>query len=184
MQNRKPMLLVMAGPNGSGKSTITQFFEKIGKYTNADDMVLSTGMSNEEAAKLADVSRYNSINAHEDLTFETVLSSEYKIKILEKAKSEGYFIKCIFVLTADPQINIFRIESRVSQGGHYVDSDKVKDRYWKSLANIKRLMKICDIMHVYDNTSEPMRIIRKHKDDISVFANEYWTEEKIYELLK
>lgn len=36
MLNRKPMVLVMAGPNGSGKSTITQFFEKVGKYTNAD----------------------------------------------------------------------------------------------------------------------------------------------------
>lgn len=25
MQNRKPMVLVLAGPNGSGKSTITTF---------------------------------------------------------------------------------------------------------------------------------------------------------------
>ena len=36
MQNRKPMILVLAGPNGSGKSTITTFFDKVGKYTNAD----------------------------------------------------------------------------------------------------------------------------------------------------
>ena len=35
MQNRKPMILVLAGPNGSGKSTITTFFDKVGKYTNA-----------------------------------------------------------------------------------------------------------------------------------------------------
>lgn len=41
MQNRKPMVLVLAGPNGSGKSTITAFFEKVGKYTNADDIVTS-----------------------------------------------------------------------------------------------------------------------------------------------
>ena len=44
MQNKKPMVLVLAGPNGSGKSTITTFFEKIGQYTNADDVVMSTGM--------------------------------------------------------------------------------------------------------------------------------------------
>jgi len=31
MQNRKPMILVLAGPNGSGKSTITTFFDKVGK---------------------------------------------------------------------------------------------------------------------------------------------------------
>ena len=36
------MVLVFAGPNGSGKSTITQYFEKVGEYTNADDIVPST----------------------------------------------------------------------------------------------------------------------------------------------
>ena len=63
MQNRKPMVLVLAGPNGSGKSTITTFFEKVGKYTNADDIVASTGMDNDnmEAATLADKMRYESI---------------------------------------------------------------------------------------------------------------------------
>ena len=50
MQNRKPMILVLAGPNGSGKSTITTFFDKVGKYTNADDVVATTGMNNMEAA--------------------------------------------------------------------------------------------------------------------------------------
>ena len=45
MQNRKPMILVLAGPNGSGKSTITTFFDKVGKYTNADDVVATTGMN-------------------------------------------------------------------------------------------------------------------------------------------
>ena len=38
MSTRKPMILVLAGPNGSGKSTITQYFEKVGEYTNADDV--------------------------------------------------------------------------------------------------------------------------------------------------
>lgn len=44
MQNKKPMILVLAGPNGSGKSTITAFFDKVGKYTNADDVVATTGI--------------------------------------------------------------------------------------------------------------------------------------------
>ena len=46
MSTRKPMIQVFAGPNGSGKSTITQFFDKVGEYTNADDVVASTGMDN------------------------------------------------------------------------------------------------------------------------------------------
>ena len=77
MQNRKPMILVLAGPNGSGNSTITTFFDKVGKYTNADDVVATTGMDNMIAALMVDRMRYESIDKKEDFTFETVLSSEY-----------------------------------------------------------------------------------------------------------
>lgn len=183
MSERKPMILVLAGPNGSGKSTITQFFDIVGSYTNADDMVASTGMSNQEAAVFADKKRYHSIEVKEDFTFETVLSSKYKLDILKKAKSEGYFIKCVFVLTIDASINVSRVAARVASGGHDVEEVKIRSRYEKSLNNIKKLLEICDIMHVYDNTYSPVRIIRKHKEQLSIFPNELWTEEKIIDLI-
>ncbi len=41
---------------------------------------------------------------------------------------------------------------------------KVIERYYKSINNIKELLNICDIVHVYDNTKTPERIIRKHKE--------------------
>ena len=180
---RKPMILFFAGPNGSGKSTVTPFFDKVGNYTNADDIVLSSGLSNLDAAKIVDESRYTSIKNKEDFTFETVLSSKYKIDILNKAKSECYFIKGIFVLTVDPQINISRVKTRIANGGHGVAKDKIVSRYYKSLDNIKVLMDICDILHIYDNTEEPVRIVRKHKDDISIFANKFWSIEDIENLI-
>ncbi len=183
MLNRKPMVLVLAGPNGSGKSTITQYFEKVGEYTNADDVVAATGMSNQEAAEFVDKKRYHSIEMKQDFTFETVLSSHYKLDILREAKKEGYFIKCIFVLTVDPLVNVARVEARVAAGGHGVCKDLIIKRYYKSLANIKELMNLCDILHVYDNTVNPVRIIRKHKEDVSVFPNELWTEDMILNLL-
>ena len=183
--NKKPMVLVFAGPNGSGKSTITEFFETIGTYTNADNIVAATGISNIEAAQQVDKKRYLSISKKEDFTFETVLSSNYKIDILKKAKDSGYFIKCIFVLTIDPVINIARVEARVANGGHNVDSETIKKRYYKTLANIKELIKLCDILHVYDNsTDKPVRIIRKHKEQFSIFPNKLWTKEKIFALLE
>lgn len=184
MSIKKPMILVLAGPNGSGKSTFTQYFEIVGTYTNADDIVMATGMDNRKAAEYVDQKRYESIAQKKDFTFETVLSSNYKLDILQKAKQEGYFIKCIFVLTVDPLINVARVEARVASGGHDVDKKKIVERYYKSLDNIKKLMEICDIMHVYDNTMlEPIRIIRKHKDDISIFPNEFWSEEQIFALI-
>ena len=111
-------------------------------------------------------------------------TSHFKLDILEKAKKEGYFIKCIFVLTVDPLINVARVETRVASGGHDVERTKIIERYYKSLNNIKRLMEFCDILHVYDNTMIPIRIIRKHKEDISIFPNELWSEDKILELLE
>lgn len=184
MSTKKPMVLVLAGPNGSGKSTITQYFEIVGMYTNADEVVAATGMSNEDAARLVDEKRYASIDKTEDFTFETVLSSRYKIDILEKAKEAGYFIKCVFVLTIDPFVNVARVEARVASGGHGVDREKIIKRYYRSLNNIKRLMELCDILHVYDNTVEPVRIIRKHKEEISIFPNELWSEEDIRKLIE
>lgn len=184
MQIKKPMALVIAGPNGSGKSTFTQYFEKIGEYTNADEVVAATGMDNMEAAYLVDEKRYTAIAEKRDFSFETVLSSQYKMDILKKAKSEGYFIKCIFVLTASPYVNITRVQMRVSQGGHDVEKKKIIERYNKSLANIKDLLKICDIMHVYDNTVQAVRIIRKHKEEITVFPNELWSKEDILSLMQ
>lgn len=183
MSSKKPLLLVIAGPNGSGKSTILQYFEKVGTYTNADDVVASTGMPNEDAATLVDERRYFSIDQREDFSFETVLSSDYKLKLLKNAKENDYFIKCVFILTANPLINVARVEARVASGGHAVSKEKIVSRYKKALDNIKELITICDIIHVYDNTlDKPVRIIRKHKEEFTIFPNELWTEERILNL--
>ena len=91
---------------------------------------------------------------------------------------------CLFVLTVNPFINVARVEARVASGGHNVDKEKIISRYYKSLRNIKYLLDICDILHVYDNTIEPVRIIRKHKGDISIFPNELWSEDRIINLIE
>ena len=183
MFDRKPKVLVIAGPNGSGKSTITQYLDIVGTYTNADDIVSATGISNERAAIQVGKLRYHSIYIKEDFAFETVLASRHKLNILEKAKAEGYFIECIFVLTVDPSVNVARVSARVAFGGHDVEERLIRERYYQSLDNIKKLLEICDIVHVYDNTEEPVRIIKKHKEDISIFPNDLWTEERILSLL-
>lgn len=44
-------------------------------------------------------------------------------------------------------------------------------------------MRLCDIMHVYDSTDKAERIIKKHKEDISIFPNAFWDEESIVHLI-
>ena len=183
MQNRKPMVLVFAGPNGSGKSTSKSFFSIVGEYTNADDVVSATGMTNLEAAREVDDRRYSAIAQRKDFSFETVLSSEYKMNLLRAAKDAGYFIKCVFVLTSDPKINIQRVQHRVLDGGHDVDAEKIVSRYYGAISNIPELLKLCDILHIYDNTENLYRIVRKHKEDFTIFPNKFWSMEDISRLL-
>lgn len=178
----QPEVIVFAGPNGSGKTTITNMARTVGDYINADDIKRTTLCTDIEAALKAEELRNAAIGEHKDFTFETVLSTDRNLKLLQLAKGEGYFIRAIYVLTADPNINVARVTSRVSTGGHGVPEDKIKSRYTKALALIPQLVEISDIVHIYDNTIEPFRIFKKRKDVYYRWENEFWNFEKIQQL--
>ena len=102
-----------------------------------------------------------------EFCFETVLSTERNIKLLEKAKQKGYFIRCYYILTADPMINVLRVKSRVEAGGHDVPEKKIITRYDRALRLVKDLVQICDVCHIYDNSgNKPFRILKKRKEQI------------------
>lgn len=122
------------------------------------------------------------MDSNNSFTFETVLSTERNLNLLKRAKAKGYFIRCIYVLTADVNINVFRVESRTLLGGHPVPEDKIKSRYTKSLELVPALIEVCDIMHIYDNSIEPFRIFKKRKDKFFHWENEFWNEGDIEEL--
>lgn len=117
-----------------------------------------------------------------DFTFETVLATERNLLLLEKAKEQGYFVRGIYVLTANPDINVARVFTRQALGGHGVPEDKVRSRYDKALKLIPRLVAVCDILHIYDNTDEPFRIFKKRKDVCYRWPNMFWSNEQIEEL--
>ena len=177
-----PEVIVFAGPNGSGKSTITKMAKTIGVYINADDIKKASLCSDLEAAQKAEELREKAISQKEDFTFETVLSTERNINLLLKAKENGYFIRGIYVLTADPNVNIARVNVREALGGHGVPVDKIKSRYKKALMLLPKLVEICDILHIYDNTEEPFRIFKKRKNIYYRWSNEYWSLEDIEKL--
>lgn len=178
--DRKPEILVFAGPNGSGKSTITQFFYIGSDYINADDIKRSTLCSDLEAAVLAEKMREDHVERLEDLCFETVMSTDRNLKLLKKAKEKGYFIECIYVLTALPEINMMRIQARVAQGGHDVPEDKIVSRYIKCLELVKDVVSVCDIIHIYDNSDDiPFRIFKKQESEHFYDENDYWSYDDI-----
>lgn len=177
-----PEVIAFAGPNGSGKSTITKMAKTVGEYINADDIKRSSLCSDIEAAKLAEKLRKEALAKNLDFTFETVLSTDRNLKLLRAAKDSGYFIRVIYVLTANPDINVARVRIRETSGGHGVPEDKIRSRYDKALKLIPELVKVCDIMHIYDNSSEPFRIFKKRKDQYFYWENEFWNLESIKNL--
>ncbi|SCI96426.1 Uncharacterized protein conserved in bacteria [uncultured Flavonifractor sp.] len=166
---KKPEIVVFAGPNGSGKSTITNLLRPTNMvYINADEIQQALGCDNMEAAKIAEQRREACVKARKDFCFETVLSTERNLNLLRRAAAEGFFIRCYYVLTADPQINVFRVATRVAAGGHDVPVDKIIARYDRALDLVKELVPVCDVCHIYDNSLDtPYRIFKKRKD-------QYW----------
>lgn len=184
-QTKKPEIIVFAGPNGSGKSTITSLLKPTDiPYINADIIQSAYSCDNLTAAKRAEELRESYLCEHRSFSFETVLSTERNLNLLRRAKEMGYFIRCYYVLTADPQINVARVASRVSAGGHDVPTEKIVLRYQRALALVPELLKVCDICHIYDNSSDkPYRIFKKRKDDYMYCSMQYlWRKDDIEKL--
>ena len=129
-----PEIIVFAGPNGSGKSTITRMAKIRGEYMNADDIKRSTLCTDLEAAIKAEELRECMIVNRKDFTFETVLSTDRNLLLLQRAKEAGYFIRGIYVLTCNADINVARVNAREALGGHGVPEEKIRSRYDRALA--------------------------------------------------
>ena len=181
-KGRSPEVMVFAGPNGSGKSTITRMANIVGVYINADDIKRASLCSDMEAALKAEALREAMLAQRADFTFETVLSTERNLRLLQRAKDSGYFVRGIYVLTENPAINVGRVRAREALGGHGVPSDKIRSRYARCLALIPDFIEVCDIVHLYDNTEEPFRIFKKRKDRYFRWENASWTVLEIEKL--
>ena len=75
----------------------------------------------------------------ESFIFETVFSDPVgeKIGFLEEATRRGYTVVLCYIGLADSQQSIERVAMRVLQGGHNVPVKKLRERYARSLNNLR-----------------------------------------------
>ena len=176
---KKPVMCIVAGPNGSGKTTTTEQLLKNewgadSLYINPDNIakdIFGDWNSTEavlKAAQKATEQRYECLKNGTDFVFETVFSSAEKMDFIQKAKDAGFFIRIFYVCTESPLININRIAQRYINGGHEVPISKTISRYYSSLKNISRAIKIADRVYLYDNSVENAapRLILRTSDGI------------------
>ena len=181
--SRRPVVLAFAGPNGSGKTTVTRGLPVFGTYVNADDLKKEYGLTDFEAARQAELLRNSLLDVGADFSFETVLSTERNLLLLQKAKACGYEVQCIYVLTRDENINVARVRARHAAGGHDVPEDKIRARYHRTLGLLPRLIEVCDKILVYDNSDTPSLIFSKENVYSEVFPNSQWPKSALRRLL-
>lgn len=116
-------------------------------------------------------------------TFTNLLKPAMDYINADEIKKKGYFIRCFYILTAVPMINVFRFRARVKTGGHDVPENKIICRYDKALALVHEVVSVCDICHIYDNSEDrPYRIYKKRKECSYFDVCEDWTKEDIFSL--
>jgi predicted ABC-type ATPase len=154
--DRRPILVALAGPNGAGKSS---FFEThlatAGlNFVNADVLAVALSLDAYAASSLADDLRRQLLRRRESFVFETVFSDPVgdKVAFLKEAESAGYTVFLIFIGVDDPEISSDRVAMRVSQGGHDVPEEKLKERYPRIMANLKRALQEISNVWVYDHS--------------------------------
>lgn len=104
------------------------------------------------ASVAADFIRQKLVAARKSFSFETVMSSPFKVDFLKETLNAGYRNYLYFIATDDPLINISRVEYRVSTGGHDVPKDKIESRYYRSLDLLLDAVKSTNRAFIFDNS--------------------------------
>ena len=152
-------------------------------YINADDIKVKHDCSDLDAAQEAERLHELCFSERRSFTFETVLSTERNIDLLTRAKAAGFYIESIFIMTVNPELNVFRVKSRELTGGHSVPHDKIRSSYEKSLGNISKLLVLSDKFQLVDNTSQPEILFYKDEEIHQIRLNRYWSVEAIEKLI-
>ena len=106
------------------------------------------------ASVLVDFLRHHLLTKRISFTFETVMSHQSKVEFLQEAQQQGFRTYLYFVATVDPEINISRVAYRVQTGGHPVPSQKVVERYYRSLDLLIDAITYSDRAYVFDNSAD------------------------------
>jgi predicted ABC-type ATPase len=159
----KPIFHLLAGPNGAGKSTLYRALVSngdIGKaleFVNADlyeqshlQHIADLQKRSEAARDWADDRREALLSTKTSFVSETVFSHESKLALITQAQTMGFDVILYVVSLDDPQRLLARVSQRVREGGHDVPAQRILDRYPRTMANLKKAVRLADLAFVYD----------------------------------
>jgi len=166
--DRRPIIVAIAGPNGAGKSTFfAAHLKSCGlRFLNADLLAREFEVDAYAAARMAGALRAELVAQRASFIFETVFSDPVgdKLGFLKQAAQSGYAVVLCFIAIADADMSEQRVSMRVSQGGHDVPTEKLVERFPRTLANLAAAIRELPCVLIFDNSDlcNPFRRVATH----------------------
>jgi predicted ABC-type ATPase len=165
-----PTLIMLAGSNGAGKSTFYESFlkDKSLPFINADNLAKELNLDPYEAARMASDIREQMVSQGMSFISETVFSDPVgdKVSFLENASRAGYEVTLIFIGIESVDLSRERVASRVRAGGHNVPSEKLEQRYSRTLQNLSQAIATLPRVILFDNSQfdMPFRFVSEYRN--------------------
>ena len=181
----RPTLWIIAGANGSGKSTAYErvtidaptggiWFinpDALAKTIAEHERLALTPDANMESVKRIEVWLYASLNAHQTVGVETVLSTAKYRALVDRAHDQGYRVRLIYVFLKSADLNVARVRERVENGGHDVPEGSIRGRRERSFQQLSWFFDAADEADIFDNSgAEPRLAVRKAEGEITVYG--------------
>ena len=161
--DQRPVVVALAGPNGAGKTTFYHAFLEPTqlRFVSADVLAEALRLEPYDAAELANALRQQLAAERESFIFETVFSDPVgdKLGFLKNVAQEGCTVVLCFIGLPSPDVSEQRVAMRVSQGGHDVPTEKLAERFPRTLANLRVAIRELPHVWVFDNgdLAQPFR---------------------------
>ena len=160
-----PVFFLLAGPNGAGKSTLYSASVADGlipadiEFVNADlyeaavlQHILDPLERSKKARLWADLRRNKLLQMGQSFVSETVFSHESKIELIREAQNLGFSVVLLVVCVDNPSHLLERVKRRVEEGGHYVPSTKILERYPRTIANLSIAVRLANLSILFDTS--------------------------------
>ena len=129
----------------------------------------SVGSHSYEGSFVASFIRHLFVEQNKSFSFETVMSHSSKVTEIIDMKNKGYTPYLYFVCIDKPEVNISRITNRVVLGEHDVPSNKVIQRYQRSLELLHEVLPLCYRAYLFDNSGKEYELIAElYQGDLEI----------------
>lgn len=149
-------------------------------------MVAESSITSYDASIICEIFREILLNFNEDFSFETVMSHKSKVDFIKRAKNKEFKTYLYFICTPDVEINISRVNNRVSKGGHEVPEEKIRKRYYRSLELLFPAFLNSHRAYIIDSTLDEDQMVVVEKDGDSINQNDvtpFWVTKYLLDKL-